>query len=51
MNIDYEDFPEGVPFLQAVTNENRGIFESPKKRYRTYLFVFMFEWFEEHNVK
>lgn len=33
VNFDYEDFPEGVPFLHAVTNENRGIYESPKKRY------------------
>jgi len=32
-NIDYEDFPEVVPFLEAVSNENLGIYKAPKKRY------------------
>ena len=33
-NIDYEDFPEVVPFLQAISNDNLGIYKAPKKRYR-----------------
>ena len=33
-NIDYDDFPEVVPFLEAVSNHNLGIYKAPKKRYR-----------------
>ena len=33
-NIDYEDFPEGVPFLQLAGSENDNIYGTPKKRYR-----------------
>lgn len=32
-NIDYEDFPEGVPFLQLAGSENDNIYGTPKKRY------------------
>jgi len=32
-NIDYDDFPEVVPFLEAVSNHNIGIYKAPKKRY------------------
>jgi len=32
-NIDYDDFPEVVPFLEAVSNHNLGIYKAPKKRY------------------
>ena len=35
-NIDYDDFPEVVPFLEAVSNPNIGIYKAPKKRYRKY---------------
>ena len=37
-NIDYEDFPEVVPFLEAVSNHNLGIYKAPKKRYRKSIF-------------
>ena len=35
-NIDYDDFPEVVPFLEAVSNHNIGIYKAPKKRYRKF---------------
>lgn len=35
-NIDYEDFPEGVPFLEATTEEKPDVFATPKKRYRKF---------------
>ena len=35
-NIDYEDFPEVVPFLEAVSNHNLGVYKAPKKRYRKF---------------
>ena len=37
-NIDYDDFPEVVPFLEAVSNHNLGIYNAPKKRYRKSIF-------------
>ena len=37
-NIDYDDFPEIVPFLEAVSNHNLGIYKAPKKRYRKSIF-------------
>ena len=35
-NIDYDDFPEVVPFLEAVSDHNIGIYKAPKKRYRKF---------------
>ena len=37
-NVDYDDFPEVVPFLEAVSNHNLGIYKAPKKRYRKSIF-------------
>ena len=39
-NIDYEDFPEVVPFLEAVSNHNLGVYKAPKKRYRKFFLLF-----------
>jgi len=38
-NVDYDDFPEVVPFLEAVSNHNLGIYKAPKKRYRKSIFL------------
>ena len=35
-NIDYEDFPEAVPFLQTLAPDNKRSQGTKKKRYRKF---------------
>ena len=39
--IDYEDFPDLVPFLESTASkEDNRIYASPKKRYRKFVQIF-----------
>ena len=42
-HVDYEDFPEVVPFLQSSTNEKSGVYGTPKKRYRKYILILLYQ--------